>query len=95
MPSESIVVLADMLELGEYSHKEHENLLRLALEKEFSRLYLLGPLYGSAWKSLQSEFMSANCSSFDEKNDLESELLAQRPSFLALKGSRFFLHWRL
>ena len=90
LPSESIVVLADMLELGEYSQKEHENLLRLALEKKFSRLYLLGPLYGLAWKSLQSEFLSANCSSFDEKNDLESELLAQSPSFLALKGSRFF-----
>ena len=90
MPRESIVVLADMLELGERANQKHENLLRLAIEKKFSRLYLLGSLYSSAWRFLRQEFPGANCISFEKKIDLESELLGQRPSFLALKGSRFF-----
>ena len=90
LPGESVVVLADMLELGERANQEHENLLRLAIEKKFSRLYLLGSLYSSAWRFLRQEFPNANCISFDEKIDLESELRGQCPSFLALKGSRFF-----
>ena len=56
LPRESVVVLADMLELGERANQKHENLLRLAIEKKFSRLYLLGSLYSSAWRFLRQEF---------------------------------------
>ena len=61
-----------------------------ALAKKFNRLYLLGSLYASAWKFLRKEFPDAHCDSFDQKHDLKSKLLEQRPGFLGLKGSRFF-----
>ena len=90
VPNKSIVVLADMLELGEQAENQHKNLLRFALAKKFNRLYLLGSLYASAWKFLRKEFPDAHCDSFDQKHDLKSKLLEQRPGFLGLKGSRFF-----
>ena len=90
MPAESIVVLADMLELGEQSAYQHESLLRFALNKKFNRLYLLGPMYASVWRLLSKQFSNSHCECFDQKHDLISKLQEQSPGFLGLKGSRFF-----
>lgn len=89
-PQSSKIVLADMLELGEDSIELHLNILRIAFNKGFTKVYLLGQFYYDAWQLIRHEFAEISCDCFLDKNLLLQELKSQHPGFLGLKGSRFF-----
>jgi UDP-N-acetylmuramoyl-tripeptide--D-alanyl-D-alanine ligase len=42
-----VIILGDMLELGEYSHPEHKAILDLLIEKKFTDVILVGPEFHS------------------------------------------------
>ncbi len=81
--SMKIAILADMLELGEYSTPEHENIANLALAQNFDYTLLVGPRFGAVKTS-------GKCLFFPDVESVGSWFAAQRFSaaWILVKGSR-------
>ena len=83
-----IVVLADMLELGEESEEEHKKVLLKFKETNIEKVLLLGPYFSKAVKTINDSRML----SFKNKEELEESLynIVQKGDAIFLKGSRAF-----
>lgn len=49
-----ILILGDMLELGDWSDAEHRHIISLAAEIPDARILLVGPHFAKAYRSLES-----------------------------------------
>ena len=79
-----IVILGDMLELGDYSEKEHQEIIDLALSLKFDKIWLVGQIFNglSAKRKEISSFL--NVEALKEEKSLSK---IQNTHFL-IKGSR-------
>lgn len=86
LPSKTVLVLGDMLELGDDSLKHHEEILSLALDRAFKKIILMGEQFRAARKSLgDSDSVLA------DNIDIAVQILRNlRPAEIGLKGSRMF-----
>ena len=83
-----VLVLGDMLELGEDSLQEHKGILQLAAEKGFERIFLVGNEFAAA--AAQVEMHSVECSLFEDSLKLQ-EYFKEKPlsgCSILIKGSR-------
>ena len=78
-----IVIIGDMLELGEYSKEEHQTIVDLCIGKEFKNVYLVGKFFKAT--SAPESFMK-----FDTTAELKVFLTANQitNSYILIKGSR-------
>ncbi|MFH0894031.1 MAG: UDP-N-acetylmuramoyl-tripeptide--D-alanyl-D-alanine ligase [Bacteroidota bacterium] len=76
-----IAILGDMLELGSESEKEHQQILEKAIELNFGKLYLVGPVFSSISKSGTSFQNASEALDYFTKNKISE-------STILLKGSR-------
>jgi UDP-N-acetylmuramoyl-tripeptide--D-alanyl-D-alanine ligase len=83
---EKIVVLGDMLELGETSEQEHASLGGFLALQPLHRIFLYGPLMAKAGEKLES----AQFSYFEDKDELAEQLRSalSQDSVAFVKGSR-------
>ncbi|RAP26765.1 hypothetical protein DID78_06545 [Candidatus Marinamargulisbacteria bacterium SCGC AG-343-D04] len=79
-----ILVLGSMLELGQHSEIEHQNIVSLAVNEEVDIIFL----YGEETKKMTSDTISL--SYFEEKSQLKEVLLAEckEGDVVLVKGSR-------
>lgn len=85
MPVEKrIVILGDMLELGTFSEEEHEKMVNLALEKNFSAIWLVGTAFS---KTPQKAEAIRRFSNVDDLKNWYAKHNVDNAHFL-LKGSR-------
>ncbi|AYO57299.1 UDP-N-acetylmuramoyl-tripeptide--D-alanyl-D-alanine ligase [Chryseobacterium sp. 6424] len=75
------VILGDMLELGEASQQEHQNILDLALKLRFNEIITVGNLFMEINKSGNAFGSTASLSEYLKNNSIASENIL-------LKGSR-------
>jgi MurE/MurF fusion protein len=85
-PEGTILVLADMLELGESTESQHLEVLTAAIEMGFLKVYLLGENFTQAAENFQNSKVEVH-SSIDE---IVLSVLSIQPQVLGLKGSRVF-----
>lgn len=84
IPSDNkLLILGDMLELGEKSPAEHENILNYVKEKGFKQVYLVGPVFSSIAKNSGYKLFS-NVASI--KDYLSSK--PEKGKHILIKGSR-------
>ena len=83
-----VLILGDMLELGEWSAEEHRTTLRQA-DTLGAELYLVGGEFGAAYEALREEVQS-ECHTFASAEEVKSALLAQpvEGALVLIKGSR-------
>lgn len=83
-----VLILGDMLELGEWSAEEHRTILRQA-DALGAELYLVGGEFSAAYESLRGELHS-KCHTFASAEDVKSALSAQpvEGALVLIKGSR-------
>lgn len=76
-----VLILGDMLELGEDSHHEHQAIAQLLTDKGFTQVYLVG----SEFKGIETDYTR-----FNTVIELQEHLAAHplRNSLLLIKGSR-------
>jgi UDP-N-acetylmuramoyl-tripeptide--D-alanyl-D-alanine ligase len=89
MPSK-VLLLGDMLELGEDSISEHMNILLLAKERGFERLFLVGSEFALAYDSLDGKMSGVDVRLFPDSLVLQ-QWLKENPlngSSVLVKGSR-------
>lgn len=79
-----VAILGDMLELGDHSRKEHENILRRALKHGFDQLVLVGPQFGELHPEEQGALH------FPDSATAQKWFAAQnfQQTMVLLKGSR-------
>jgi UDP-N-acetylmuramoyl-tripeptide--D-alanyl-D-alanine ligase len=85
LPSDKkIVILGDMLELGDYSYSEHLGILQLCLSLHFNQIVLVGPQFGEVARETSSVMLFENVQAlktwFEEQSFKDSSFL--------IKGSR-------
>ena len=83
-----VLVLGDMLELGEDSLQEHKGILQLAAEKGFERIFLVGNEFAAA--AAQVDMHPAECNLFEDSLKLQ-EYFKEKPlsgCSILIKGSR-------
>jgi len=83
-PKNSAVLLGDMLELGVFADKAHENLLKRCLELKFKSIYTYGPLFEKTKKT------APNIKKYTQLETLTNELKIDLSNWnhLLIKGSR-------
>jgi UDP-N-acetylmuramoyl-tripeptide--D-alanyl-D-alanine ligase len=83
MHPKKIIILGDMLELGQYSMQEHRSVLEKLKKKNFSQLYLVGPEFQKANKDF-------SFTSFENINLLIEHFIAKpvKDHLILLKASR-------
>ncbi len=89
MPSK-VLLLGDMLELGEDSISEHMNILLLAKEKGFEKLFLVGSEFALAYDSLDGKMSGVEVRLFPDSLVLQ-QWLKENPlsgNSVLVKGSR-------
>lgn len=79
-----IVVLGDMLELGENEIEYHKDILRYALELGFEDIYV----YGNLMKMSTLELDNDRIYYFEDKNNIKAKLTSHSNVAIFLKGSR-------
>ncbi|MFT7451868.1 MAG: UDP-N-acetylmuramoyl-tripeptide--D-alanyl-D-alanine ligase, partial [Patescibacteria group bacterium] len=85
MPADKrIVILGDMLELGPFSEEEHENIVTLALEKNFTDVWLVGRAFNQT--SQKAEHIRRFVTINDLKNWYADHTVTN--AHFLLKGSR-------
>ena len=84
--NDAVLVVADMLELGERSQNEHRKVLELMQNISFGVGYLIGAEFHKAFDSVADDRL--HC--IQSKDEVLKEFQSRAPSFIALKGSRAF-----
>ena len=85
-----ILILGDMLELGDYSAQEHQVILKLIMDNNFERVILIGKNFISA--ALAINFSAKEKFFFNTSDEFicniqSIPLLQNNPSFILIKGS--------
>jgi len=77
-----VIILGDMLELGEIAKEEHQKVIEMLLKEDMD-VYLVGPIYSSCLKTENMHFFSntADAKSYFSKNRMKSKTIL-------IKGSR-------
>lgn len=75
------IIIGDMLELGDESEKEHQNILKLALDLEFDQIITVGKHFKAVNPSVLSFENTAELIEYLQNNKIQSENIL-------LKGSR-------
>ncbi len=87
---DKLIVLGDMLELGDHADSEHKEILDLIREKKFARCILVGPIFSKVNQSLKDK--GALCETFDSsttaQQKLKSQLSKLKKHTVLIKGSR-------
>ena len=85
-----VLLLGDMLELGADSLVEHRNILLLAKEKGFEKVFLVGGEFAAAYSSLQDELSGMQVELFEDSLLLQQRLRENPLSgcSVLIKGSR-------
>lgn len=81
---QKIIVLGDMLELGEWTDKEHQRITKVALDSKCDKIYFVGKLFG------RNQIVNPRSTYFDTVEQLRT-ILQEKPiknSFVLIKGSR-------
>lgn len=81
---DGVLVLGDMLELGNYSTGEHLMVLKTALKTKISKIFCYGPEMTRAAKKLKDKRLM--CS--DSHEEIANELKELKPKLLGIKGSK-------
>ncbi len=78
-----IVMLGDMLELGDYKDMEHEKIIEFLVESNYQKVFLVGNIFSKINK--HTDFLT-----FQTSNDLRSHLETepQKHALILVKGSR-------
>ena len=86
--SQKVLILGDMLELGDWSQKEHCRILALAAEIPEARLLLVGDHFAQAYNSLAEK--PARTSLYQNQHRLAEALKREpiRNALILIKGSR-------
>lgn len=79
-----IVVLGDMLELGENEIDFHKKIIQNCLKNNFYKIYLYGDRMKKAFDNIEIK----NIMHFEKKEDIIDELLKEKDLMVLLKGSR-------
>ena len=81
--SHKVLILGDMLELGDHSLSEHKKVIQLILEKELEQVFLVGDNFSKVTKDTPYN-------SFSNTNDFIKWLKLNKikNSYILLKGSR-------
>lgn len=81
--SNKVVILGDMLELGEYSEEEHEKVIKMIETMNLAQAILIGPVFKSVCKSSSIQL-------FNNSDEAKVWLLNHKisESLVLLKGSR-------
>lgn len=89
MEGEKMVVLGDMLELGDFSGQEHLEILKLVKEKEFDKCVLVGPAFSQALAGMKN---GPTCESYENSAEAQKKLKTRiaklRSHLILIKGSR-------
>ncbi|MCC7301271.1 MAG: UDP-N-acetylmuramoyl-tripeptide--D-alanyl-D-alanine ligase [Bacteroidia bacterium] len=89
MEGDKMVVLGDMLELGDHSYKEHAEILHLVREKGFGQCILVGPAFTKAITGMKD---APSCDAFENTSEaqtkMKSKLSKLRRHLVLIKGSR-------
>ena len=82
-----ILILGDMLELGDWSDAEHRHIISLAAEIPDARILLVGPHFAKAYRSLESR--PADTTLYPSQEVLAAELRKHPVSqaLILVKGS--------
>ena len=85
-----VLVLGDMLELGKDSLEEHKEVVKLAVEKGFGTIYLVGGEFAQAVADLQGELDSTGIALFEDSALLRDHFKEKPLSgcSVLIKGSR-------
>lgn len=81
-----IVVLGDMLELGEEKICFHKQILEKAMKMNFSKIMIYGTLMEKAWESLGEE--GKRIEYYSSKEEIKKEIQSISEKIVLLKGSR-------
>lgn len=83
-----LLILGDMLELGDWSVGEHAEMIRLAASDPDAELMLVGTEFARAYKTL--DIKPAHCTLHADRGDLLRTLEQTRPAgkMILIKGSR-------
>ena len=83
-----VMILGDMLELGDWSLKEHAEMIALASSARTAELKLVGKEFAAAYESLAEK--PAHCTLYPSRKELLEELTAQpiTNDLILIKGSR-------
>ena len=78
-----VLIIGDMFELGNFSKTEHEKILKLIFQKNFSKILLIGAEFCEAGKNSAYKLFKNSQEAFDwlKKNPIEN-------STILIKGSR-------
>ncbi|MEI6123947.1 MAG: UDP-N-acetylmuramoyl-tripeptide--D-alanyl-D-alanine ligase [Bacteroidota bacterium] len=78
-----IVMLGDMLELGDYKEPEHEKIVEFLADSNYQKVFLVGSIFSKINKN--TDFLT-----FKTSNDLKEYLLLnpQKDALILIKGSR-------
>lgn len=79
-----VLILGDMLELGEWSHEEHEKIVQAAVEGPADRIILVGKNFGA---TTSKDSRIVRCATAEDVVWLLSEQPLRR-AFVLIKGSR-------
>ncbi|MBR3854198.1 MAG: hypothetical protein IKM41_06580 [Tidjanibacter sp.] len=79
-----VLILGDMLELGEWSHEEHEKIVQAAVEGPADRIILVGKNFGA---TTSKDGRIVRCATAEDVVWLLSEQPLRR-AFVLIKGSR-------
>ena len=84
--NKSGVVLGDMLELGAFQEKEHQNILDRCIDSDLNFIYLVGDIFPSC------QFTDPRVKTFESAQNVVGSLLKimnqQKIKYLLFKGSR-------
>ncbi len=85
-PEEVTLVLGDMLELGEVSQKEHDQIYQDLLSRGFAKVFLIGDEFSRSAKNCPDPRIFV----MKSKDEIFASLREEKPAVLGLKGSRKF-----
>lgn len=83
-----LLILGDMLELGDWSEQEHHEVIRLAQQDTEARLLLVGSEFARAYE--EAGLSDSRISLFPSREELNAELAAHpvKDALILIKGSR-------